>query len=106
MREHNVSDVPRFRSIRIPDSVRGIAAEAFYRCEALETVQLPSGLTQIEPGTFRLCRNLREILLPASIREIGKQAFAGCTHLESILCRRGWNGSANPLCRLPEHPAD
>jgi hypothetical protein len=50
MRDHNVSDNPRYRSIHIPDRVREIAAEAFYRCEALESVRLPSGLLRIESG--------------------------------------------------------
>ena len=67
-------------SWHVPDSVRVIARNAFYRLGKLRHVVLPPGLEKIEEGAFVEC-GLEEITFPDSLREIGPHAFVDCSRL-------------------------
>lgn len=75
---------PRFKEIKIPDSVETIGTSAFHNCQDLESITLPASLKTIESSTFSDCRNLSEVKLPASLEAIQSYVFGGCSALETV----------------------
>lgn len=75
---------PRFKEIKIPDSVETIGTSAFHNCQDLESITLPASLKTIESSTFSDCRNLSEVKLPASLEAIQSYVFDGCSSLETV----------------------
>ena len=93
----NVSDIPesmfagwRLTSIKLPESIRTIGANAFNGCTALSSIVIPDGVTILNGGTFSGCSALESVSLPSNLREIGdavynndkrvyEGAFEGCT---------------------------
>ena len=59
----------------IPDSVIGIASNAFEKCAKLKSVSIPDGVTILPSYTFYLCSALQAVELPSGLREIGVSAF-------------------------------
>ena len=68
----------------IPNTVKQIGIEAFYRCEGLTSVIIPASVTHIGIGAFYACFGLTSVTIPASVVEIGKSAFCACIGLKSI----------------------
>lgn len=68
---------PRFKEIKIPDSVETIGNRAFHNCQDLESITLPASLETIENRAFSSCRNLSEIRLPTSLKAIQSSVFDG-----------------------------
>lgn len=91
----------------IPDSVITIEKEAFYYCDALESVvigknannigeyafawcealinvELSEGVVSISDYMFYCCKSLKNIVIPNSIQSIGPYAFIYCENLTSI----------------------
>lgn len=75
---------PRFKEIKIPDSVETIGNEAFYDCQDLERIALPSALQTLSNGTFYGCTALSEVTFPASLETIESRAFSFCRNLSEI----------------------
>ena len=98
---------PRFKEIKIPDSVETIGNAAFrycqnlerialpsalqtlsnvtfYGCTALSEVTFPASLETIQVGAFGYCRNLSEVELPASLNTIQSYVFGGCSDLKTV----------------------
>ena len=98
---------PRFKEIKIPDSVETIGNAAFRYCQNLERIALPSALQTlsnvtfygcttlsevtfpasletIQVGAFGYCRNLSEVELPASLKTIQSYVFGGCSDLKTV----------------------
>ena len=98
---------PRFKEIKIPDSVETIGNAAFrycqnlerialpsalqtlsnvtfYGCAALSEVTFPASLETIQVGAFGYCRNLSEVELPASLKTIQSYVFGGCSDLKTV----------------------
>ena len=63
-------------SVRIPDSVTSIGAEAF-RCTGLTNVTIPGSVTSIGAEAFYGCSGLTSVTIPASVTSIGSYAFYG-----------------------------
>lgn len=90
-------------TIKIPETVKHIANEAFANCTALVTVEYSSliGLESIGENAFYNCTSLKKILSqPITTTTIGDGAFYGCESLEfyvinknvtSIGYRAFWN---------------
>lgn len=68
----------------IPDTVTGIADDAFFRCSNLTQITIPSSVTSIGWGAFEGCSNLAQITIPSSVTNIGDYTFAGCSNLAQI----------------------
>ena len=70
----------------IPSTVTEIAAEAFYDCDFIETVDYSqaTGLTTIGVRAFSYCDVLTSITIPASVETIGDEAFYECYNLKTI----------------------
>lgn len=75
---------PRFKEIKIPDSVETIGNGAFYDCRDLERIALPSALQTLSNSTFYDCTALSEVTFPASLKTIEKSAFSGCRKLSEV----------------------
>lgn len=75
---------PRFKEIKIPDSVETIGNGAFYDCRDLERITLPSALQTLSPVTFYDCTALSEVTFPASLKTIENSAFSGCRKLSKV----------------------
>lgn len=75
---------PRFKEIKIPDSVETIGNGAFYDCRDLERITLPSTLQKLSNSTFYDCTALSEVTFPASLKTIEKSAFSGCRTLSEV----------------------
>ena len=75
---------PRFKEIKIPDSVETIGNGAFYDCRDLERITLPSALQKLSNSTFYDCTALSEVTFPASLKTIEKSAFSGCRNLSEV----------------------
>jgi len=71
-------------SLTIPDNVTTINKNAFSRSEALENVSLSNGITKISEDAFSFCKKLKQITIPESVTSIGKNAFYGCEKLASV----------------------
>ena len=75
---------PRFKEIKIPDSVETIGNGAFYDCRDLERIDLPSALQTLSTVTFYNCTALSEFTFPASLKTIESSAFGGCRNLSEV----------------------
>lgn len=75
---------PRFKEIKIPDSVETIGNTAFRYCQDLERITLPSALQKLSNSTFHGCTALSEVTFPASLKTIEKGAFIGCRKLSEV----------------------
>lgn len=75
---------PRFKEIKIPDSVETIGNGAFYDCRDLERIALPSALQKLSTVTFCNCTALSEVTFPASLKTIESSAFSGCRNLSEV----------------------
>ncbi|MBQ9735702.1 MAG: leucine-rich repeat domain-containing protein [Clostridia bacterium] len=78
------ADQKFLHSVRLPESVREIGAEAFRNCPELTKVTLLEGLTAIGDDAFRGCGVLTKIVLPKTLRSIGAGAFADCARLRDV----------------------
>lgn len=56
----------------------------YFDIPRLKTITIPEGITSIEFGAFKNCEYLTKIQLPESVTSIGEQAFIGCVNLETI----------------------
>lgn len=75
---------PRFKEIKIPDSVDTIGSGAFFYCQDLERITLPSALQTLSSVTFYGCAALSEVTFPASLKTIESSVFDGCRNLSEI----------------------
>ena len=67
----------------IPEGVKTIGAQAFYKCGELSTVVLPSSLESIGEGAFYSCA-LRKVKIPASVSVIPANCFAQCQWMTEV----------------------
>ncbi|MBR4201917.1 MAG: leucine-rich repeat protein [Oscillospiraceae bacterium] len=78
-----ISGRKNLKSVKLPDGMTAIGAEAFSGCTGLETIVLPDTVESIGSGAFKGCTGLTEITLPDSVQTVGSYAFSGCTALKS-----------------------
>ncbi len=77
-------------SINIPSQVKIIEPHTFYFCHFnLKSIHLPENIETIGYGAFRDCKNLTEINIPGRCKEIGEEAFLGCEKLGKLIIEDG-----------------
>ncbi len=69
---------------KIPSSVKGIKAGAFYGCSGLTAVTIPGSVTKIGGRAFENCSSLTEVTIPGSVTAIVWGAFYGCSGLTKV----------------------
>ena len=72
------------KSIKLPEGITEIGANAFFRCENLETITIPDSVTLIKDGTFASCSSLKTVNMSNNVTYIGRSAFAYCMNLTKI----------------------
>ena len=94
-----------FESIKIPNSVTQIGADAFNGCYLLTSIIIPDSVTEIGDRAFVDCTSLTSVTIPDSVTEIGADAFRNCSSL-TIYCEAtsqpsgwfdDWNNSNRPV---------
>ena len=75
-------------SVTMPDSLEVIDACAFQECKNLSTVKFGNGLTRICERAFSYCKNLKEIVLPDRLERMDSSAFSNAG-LESVTLGSG-----------------
>lgn len=63
--------------VKVPESVRVIAAEAFQNHSEIESVSLPDSLLTVGEGAFEGCSSLSRITFGKKLEEIKDRAFKG-----------------------------
>ena len=76
--ERAMANNKNIASIELPDSVKMIEKEAFYRCTDLKTANL-NKVMHICDNAFKLCRNLEKVYLGDECKYISETAFIGCS---------------------------
>ena len=71
-------------NVTIPQSVKSIGSEAFYRCTAMESLTIKDAATSIGKGAFRGCDWLTTVKLGEHITTIGDDAFLDCERLDNV----------------------
>ena len=71
-------------SFTIPDGVKMIGADAFYRNQSLQSITIPAGVEEIWEFAFSGCTKLTEVELPEGVTSIEQRAFAGCSGMTKI----------------------
>ena len=79
LKEYKGEDI----NVIIPDSVKRIEANAFYKKE-IESVLIPEGVVSIGSMAFNGCEKLTEIVLPNTVTSIEEYAFAHCINLMHV----------------------
>ncbi len=71
-------------SIKIPDSVTSIGANAFRYCVNLDNVIIGESVEIIGDGAFQECIKIPAIEIPDSVTSIGTDAFKDCRDLNDL----------------------
>lgn len=79
-----VDDNEYLETVTIPEGVKFIGTEAFYRCIKLTEIALPSTLPVVGTNVFAGCEALKTVTLAEGIKAIEDGAFSGCSALETI----------------------
>ncbi len=80
-------------SVAIGEGVTDIGDSAFYYCSALTDITIPEGVTIIDESAFFGCTALESVTIPESVTTIGKYAFSGCVALTDVTVPKGEIGS-------------
>lgn len=79
----------KIEKIVLPDSVKTIKNNAFYRCDAMTEITLGDSVESIGMAAFFGCSKLEKINLPQSVKFIGGYAFQACGSLSEIVLPSG-----------------
>ena len=75
------------QSIKLPNNVTSIGANAFWNCSALTSVTIPNRVVSIGNYAFYGCIDLASVKIPNSVTSIGYNAFYNCPDLVRIVSR-------------------
>ena len=79
----------KITEVILPDSLKLIENNAFYKCENLEHIEFGNGIKEIEGySAFAECKNLKHLTLPKQMRRIRNGVFS-YSGLESVQLNDG-----------------
>jgi len=64
----------------VPDTVKNIGPQAFYKCGKLTKITFNEGLETIGEDAFTLAVNMENVIFPEGLKSIGVHAFNGCAN--------------------------
>ena len=73
----------------IPDSVKAIYDDAFYKCRSLVSVTIQDGVETIGDRVFADCSNLESVTISNSVITIGEFVFEDCISIENLTIGNG-----------------
>lgn len=73
-----------FPKLRLPKCLRYLEAEAFERCEKIQSVIFGNEIKEIGSHAFRACTSLETVYIPNTVERIGSGVFDDCFKLKSI----------------------
>src|SRR5262249_25702074 len=71
-------------SYEVPNTVTGIASNAFSKCVGLTSVTIPDSVITIGDSAFSDGGGLIGVMIGNGVRNIGDRAFLSCTNLTSV----------------------
>ena len=71
-------------TIKLPDTIEFIDANAFLNCNNLTEVEFGSGLKTVGYRLFNNCQSLKTVVFPESLETIEGRCFYQCPALESV----------------------
>ena len=71
-------------NVTIPQSVKSIGREAFYKCTAMKSLTIKDAATSIGDCAFQGCDWLTTVKLGEHITTIGEAAFVDCERLDNV----------------------
>lgn len=80
----NAFDLSNLKTIQLPNTIKTIEEQAFYRCKELISINIPDSVTSIGDMAFRQCEKLTSIKVPDSVTTIGFEAFGYCYSLTNL----------------------
>lgn len=72
-------------SVSIPEGIKYIGDDIFENCISLQKVLLPQDLSAIECGMFSYCYSLNDIEIPNDVTQINAFAFTSCEKINSLV---------------------
>jgi hypothetical protein len=72
------------QSVQCSQSLETIGYEAFYGCTQLRSIVLPQSVTSIDTCAFGWCTSLNHIVLPNSLTTLEANLFVRCGSLQAI----------------------
>lgn len=78
-------DCPNLRSVTLSDNIDHLGEGAFFGCQSLCKLSLPKGIRNINDYTFNNCNSLTEIVLPDGLVRIGEGAFRFCRVIKLLI---------------------
>ena len=73
----------------LPNSVKSVGEDAFYKCECLSFVTFGDGLQSIESSAFSGCSRLPSVAFGDGLQSIDSYAFEKCSNLRSVTFGNG-----------------
>lgn len=77
-------DIVSFDELQHFTGLTSIADDAFYYCDAMESITLPTTITSIGDHTFCCCKKMTRFDLPSTLESIKTHAFYDCDNLVEI----------------------
>lgn len=78
-----------FTSFVIPEGVKEVGQNAFWRCTELTRISLPSTLTKISSAAFSFCEKLEALNIPSNVSTIEESILIGCNSLTNLTVEAG-----------------
>lgn len=71
-------------TISLPQTLKAIDTEAFYKAEKLKDITLPEGLVTIGKRAFMDCTSLTDPKFPSTLKDILSEAYSGILNIKNI----------------------
>ena len=82
--QRTFQDCTVMTSIKMPNTVTGLANYAFQNCSALVDIEFSTALKNVGASTFANCANLKEVVFLEGFTTTGSNTFINCPSLERI----------------------
>ena len=74
--------------IHLPETLRGIGAQAFCGCASLPKIYIPDSVTAINSAAFMNCTALKTVMMSENISTIADHAFFECPNMKFFVSKK------------------